>query len=219
MPIFSKDTFQVLKTLTQNNNKEWFAENKTRYEESVRRPFAALLEQLTESLSGTSVPFRGGEKTMFRVNRDVRFSNDKSPYSTHVSGLLTPSGTKSEANALVYIHLDLNGGFCVAGLYHPSTDRLEELRNAMIEKPAEFSALLDQLAKTGLELDSSEATKTMPRAFTDFAGHQLASQIKLKNLMVRKEFSKADLVSDSLVNDLKKFALDSAQLLDFIGRN
>lgn len=219
MPIFSNEAFRVLKTLTQNNNKEWFSENKTRYEDTVRKPFAALLEQLTTTLSGTSVPFRGDEKTMFRAHRDVRFSNDKSPYSTHVSGLLTPSGTKSESNALLYFHLDMNGGFCVAGLYHPSTDRLEELRNAMIEKPKEFSALLEHLSKKGLELDSSESTKTMPRAFSDFADHQFASQIKLKNLLVRKELSKADVLSDHLVSDLKKFALDAAELLGFIGRH
>lgn len=219
MPILSNETFEVLESLRLNNNKEWFAENKRNYEAQVRSPFAALLEQLSESLLGTAVPYKGGEKTMFRVNRDVRFSNDKSPYSTHVSGLLTPSGTKGESSALLYLHLDANGGFCVAGLYRPSTDRLEELRNAMIEKPKEFSALLASLEANDLKLDDSEATKTMPRAFSDFADHQFSGEIKLKNLMVRKELSKADIVADNLVIDLRKFALDSSPLLDFIGRN
>jgi uncharacterized protein (TIGR02453 family) len=104
--------------------------------------------------------FVGNEKTMFRVSRDVRFSNDKSPYSTHVSGVLTPSGTKSEASPLIYLHMEAHGGFAVAGLYHPPTDRLDALRESILENSEEFSEILNSLAESGLVLTHPKQRKT-----------------------------------------------------------
>lgn len=63
----------------------------------LQDPFEALLEGVTAKLAGTEIPLKGGRQTTFRMNRDVRFSNDKRPYHEHVSGVLTPSGTKAEA--------------------------------------------------------------------------------------------------------------------------
>ena len=219
MSFFTKEAFDVLEEFSVNNTKEWFAENKSRYEATVRKPFANLLLGVSEDLAATDLPFSGGEKTMFRVNRDVRFSADKSPYSTHVSGLLTPSGTKSEAGALLYIHLEEGGGFAVGGLYNPPTSRLGELRTAMIEKEKDFQVCLDQLQSADLSLDRSDATKTMPRGFNEFADHRFANHIKLKNLMVRIELSKQDWVSEGLAQRLKEFALSARPLFTFLARN
>ena len=69
MPIFSNEAFLVLEALTQNNNKEWFAKNKTRYEDLVLKPFAGLLEQLTVSLSGTAVAYKGDDGIGPRAGR------------------------------------------------------------------------------------------------------------------------------------------------------
>lgn len=219
MPLFTENTFGLLTELAQNNTKEWFAENKSSYEQFVREPFAEMLTELTLELSSTDVPFVGGEKTMFRAHRDVRFSQDKSPYNTHVSGLLTPSGTKSEAQALIYFHLDSEGGFIVSGLYHPSTDRLETLRQSMIEKPDNFITVVDELNKHGLSMDASEATKNMPRGFNDYSESPVAQYVKLKNLMVRKEMTQRDWLDKNLIENLKNFALESTPLIRFLETN
>ncbi len=78
MSVFSENTFQYLEELELNNNRDWFIENKKRLEQEVRGPFASLLETLSNLLSEKGLPLHGGPKTMFRMNRDVRFSNDKS---------------------------------------------------------------------------------------------------------------------------------------------
>jgi uncharacterized protein (TIGR02453 family) len=217
--LFTQNTFGLLSELTQNNTKEWFADNKASYEQSVREPFAEMLTELTVQLSSTEVPFVGSEKTMFRAHRDVRFSQDKSPYNTHVSGLLTPSGTKSEAQVLIYFHLDAGGGFIVSGLYHPSTDRLETLRQSMIEKPEQFIGVVDELSKYKLSLDESEATKNMPRSFTEHSESPVAQYVKLKNLMVRKEMTQQDWLDQNLIENLKTFALQSTPLIRFLEEN
>jgi len=212
----SHTSFRLLSELSQNNNKEWFDLNKPAYLEHVRKPFATVLETLSQELAASGLTFIGSEKTMFRVNRDVRFSNDKSPYSTHVSGVLTPSGTKSEASPLIYLHMEAEGGFAVAGLYHPQTDRLDALRESILENAERFAEILETLSKAGLGLDKSEATKNMPRAFTAYGDHPLADVIKLKNMMVRIEIPMEGWMGSDLVSRVAKFAKASSPLLDFL---
>jgi uncharacterized protein (TIGR02453 family) len=214
----SQTSFRILAELSQNNNKEWFDSNKASYQEHVRKPFATLLETLSRELAAVGMTFIGSEKTMFRVNRDVRFSNDKSPYSTHVSGVLTPSGTKSEASPLIYLHMEAEGGFAVAGLYRPPTDRVDSIRENVLERSDDFSEVLESLAKSGLELDTSEATVQMPRAFKDQADHPHAQALKLKNMMVRIDISQPDWLDSELISRLVAFASSSKPLLDFLSK-
>lgn len=156
-----------MEELELNNDRDSFIENKKRLEQEVRGPFASLLETLSNLLSENGLPLHGGPKTMFRMNRAVRFSRDKSPYKIFVSGLLTRTGTKHISTGLVYIHLDSKGGFVVSGLYQPPTDRLFKLRTSIIEKHQLFSETLRSLREAGLELDPTDATKNMQRGFSE----------------------------------------------------
>ena len=219
MSEISSRAFELLTQLHKNNNKEWFEGNKSEYRSLVREPFADLLESLSAELQKHGLDYRGSEKTMFRVNRDIRFSLDKSPYSTHVSGVLTPSGTKSEAGPLIYLHMENEGGFAVVGIYHPSSERLNGLRQAIIENEDEFSKVVNSLDSTGLTLDTSETTKNMPRAFTGHADHVHAGAVKLKNLMVRTEITASDWQSSQLIATLSEFVVRAKPLLDFLNRH
>jgi uncharacterized protein (TIGR02453 family) len=92
---FTPRSFELLEELAANNEKTWYDEHRDELQTYLRKPFAVVLELATDRLAETAVPFVGGAKTMFRQHRDIRFSKDKSPYSTHISGLLMPSGTKA----------------------------------------------------------------------------------------------------------------------------
>lgn len=216
---FSQATFEYLEELEMNNNREWFLENKNRLEQVVRAPFSSLLETLSRSLSENALPLHGGPKTMFRMNRDVRFSHDKSPYKTFVSGLLTKTGTKDISTGLIYIHLDSKGGFVVSGLYQPPTERLFELRTSMIEKRQEFANTLSSLRQAGLDLDPTDATKTMPRGFSEFSEHEHGESLRLKNIMVRRDLKPQDWWKTSFEEDITQFALASKPILEFLDRN
>ena len=219
MSLFSERTFQCLEELELNNNRDWFIENKKRLEQEVREPFASLLETLSDLLSENGLPLHGGPKTMFRINRDVRFSNDKSPYKTFVSGLLTKTGTKDISTGLVYIHLDSRGGFVVSGLYQPPTERLYELRTSMIEKHSEFAATLSSLRSAGLELDPTDATKNMPRGFSEYSDHEHSESLKLKNIMVRKDLQPSEWQEKGFDTELVEFAMASRPVLEFLDKN
>jgi uncharacterized protein (TIGR02453 family) len=208
--------FEFFAGLSANNNRDWYLANKSLFESKVKTPFVSLLEEVSLRLAGETTPLRGGAGTIFRLNRDVRFSHDKSPYKTHIAGLLTESGSKDPSEPLVYLHLDSSGGFLAAGLWQPDTDNLRALRNRMIEDEAGFSQLVRSLANNGLQFDRSEATKMMPRGFSDFSDHPHSDYVKLKNLIVRAEVPSNLWAEEKIVDAVVDFVLYASPLLKFL---
>jgi len=155
--------FELLHQLTENNNREWFHANKDEFKSEVFQPFEQVLEAISAKLAGTAIPFAGCEHTMFRMNRDVRFSKDKSPYKTSVSGLMTPSGAKSEDAGVIYLCLDAFGGFVAGGFHNPDGPNLTKMRDQIVARPEAFKKLVASLQSSGLELETDGALKRVPR--------------------------------------------------------
>lgn len=99
--MFSQTTFSLLRNLDRNNDKAWFDAHRDEIRVHVQEPFEATLDAVEDRLAGSALPLKGGKQTLFRMNRDIRFSNDKRPYNAHVSGVLTASGAKDDPNGLV----------------------------------------------------------------------------------------------------------------------
>lgn len=213
---FTGETFLFLSGLADNNDSAWFAEHREVFARAVDEPFTDLLEEVTGRLAGSRAPLRGGAATTFRMNRDVRFSTDKSPYSTHRSGVLTPGGTKSEGSGLVYVQLSADGGLLAGGLYKPPTAALDPLRQAMLDDPDRFSAVVDELARAGHALDTSDAVKTMPRGYAEHAEHPLAPYLRLRQLVVVEQLPRSVWLDDTVADRVTGFALEVAPLLAYI---
>ncbi|MEM6637423.1 MAG: DUF2461 domain-containing protein [Pseudomonadota bacterium] len=214
-PVFSSSAFEFLAELQANNNREWFNANKPRFQEAVERPFIALLEALSNRLVDAKRPIYGGKQTMFRMNRDTRFSQDKSPYKTNISGVLTPTGAKSVLTGLLYIQLGAEGGFSVSGYYNLSPKQLGPMRDAMVEQPDRFENVLKSLSDSGRAFDTSMSLTSMPKGFTEHADHPFADYIKLKSLMVREELPRAAWLDGSCVDIVEAHARDTMELLSF----
>jgi len=215
-PTFTDRSFRFLAELEENNNAPWFNANKTRYTESLRDPFAHLLETLTERLSQSEQPLAGSARTMFRMNRDVRFSADKRPYKTAVSGLLTPSGTKDEDAGLVYLHLDVDGGFVAGGLHHPTPQQLAPARDHILARPQEFTDLVGRLHEAGLSLDDEDSLKAMPRGYSTASDHPLAWALRLKSWIVVQPLPKVAWTSGDVVDRVEDFVRGIDPLLRFV---
>ncbi|MEM6767242.1 MAG: DUF2461 domain-containing protein [Bacteroidota bacterium] len=213
--IFSSRVFELLGELKEHNTREWYHEHKAEFEGQVRIPFASLLEELTERLASTDLPLGGNKKTMFRQNRDIRFSKDKSPYQTHVSGILTPSGRKDESEGVLYLHIHTEGGFLACGFYKLPTDRLRVIRDSILEKPDEFQAIIDQLNKKNLPLVEDGKLTAMPKGYKEFADHPMADFLKLKSFSTHKTLDKQELLEEGLVEEIIHFGLASKDLLAF----
>ncbi|MEM6750529.1 MAG: TIGR02453 family protein [Planctomycetota bacterium] len=207
--------FRFLRELGKNNTRDWFHQHKTTYQSHVREPFALFLEELSETLQARAIKMWGGPQTMFRVQRDIRFSKDKTPYQTHVSGLLTPTGDKEETGPIVYAHCDAKGGFCASGMYNLPTPRLRVLRQRVVDKPSEAKKMVAALEKQGLKLDPSGSLKRAPKGFESYADHELGDLIRLKHWIVREDLKKADWKSGAVMGVLTDFIERSSPLLEF----
>ncbi|GLQ24132.1 TIGR02453 family protein [Algimonas ampicilliniresistens] len=212
---FTKESFDFLAGLSDNNNKAWFDENKPSFETRLKAPFERLLEALSERLSDADIPMQGSKKTMFRMHRDIRFSKDKRPYKTNTGALMTPDGRKNEKAPILYLHMDAGGGFAAAGFYKFKASDLEPIRHRMLDKADEFDAVLSSLDKAGLSLTRSDPLKSMPRGFKDADGHRHADKLQLKSLIVEQDLPKSVWISDDVTDQVEAFARSAMPLLQF----
>lgn len=126
------------KELSKNNHKEWFHANKKRYENDVKAPFMQLLETLFPSLRKWDDRILADpKKAVFRINKDIRFSKDKSPYNTLMKAGFSPEGKKSIYPGY-YLGIDSENVHVGGGLFMVQTAELKKVREYISRKPEEL---------------------------------------------------------------------------------
>jgi uncharacterized protein (TIGR02453 family) len=209
----TRDLIQFLAELSENNNRAWFVMNKPRYD-ILRAEFLELVTRLIKEISkfDPAVAACNPKKALFRINRDMRFSRDKSPYKTTFSAAITASGLKKPSQGggpAYYFHVDANGTLLVAGgEYMPPADRLKSIRQHIVADPAAFGKMLKnrKLKETFGDLQDEGKLVRPPKGFDADTPH--IEYIKLKSFIVWKETSlkkkiPADLAKE-LVTDIKQ---------------
>ena len=215
---FSRATFDFLRGLTENNEKPWFDTHRDDYERYVREPFVAALEAAADATVGGPWELHGGRETMFRINRDVRFAKDKSPYKTNVGGVLTAHGDKRESSGVAYLHLEVGGGFAACGFYQLTPTRLLGIRERIVEYADEFTAVLDGLAGRGRALSNEDMLRAMPRGYASYADHEHAGHLRRRSFMLSQKLSQKDWVSGDVVGKAAAVVADAAVLVAFVNR-
>jgi uncharacterized protein (TIGR02453 family) len=192
MSYFGDDTFAFLRELRSHNDREWFKENKERYERSVKEPLLQFiadvgpeLKKISTSLVADPRPVGG---SMFRIYRDVRFSKDKSPYKTH-AGAHFPSGGRM-AGPGYYLHVSPGESFVAGGIWMPEPAVLQKIRERISERPAEWKK-----ARVTLD-DTEDVLKRPPRGFD--ADDPVIEDIKRKSFtgsvpLSEQQMKRADL--------------------------
>lgn len=214
---FTDRSFAFFAGLEADNSKMWFEANRSLYEEAVKGPMEALIAVASAALAQRGEPLRGGPKSLFRLHRDTRFSNDKSPYKTHQGALLTRTGARKDAGTLLYCHIEAGGGFIGAGAYRLSAAELGPIRQRLIDEAAAFTEALARLDADGLSLGDDESSLSkLPRGFTSHKDHPLAEHLKRKSFIVSQDVPKADWISGAVVDHLLVLAAASRPLRDFL---
>jgi uncharacterized protein (TIGR02453 family) len=212
---FGPKAIPFLKALDFHQNREWFQENRDLYESELHEPFCDLVETLSERFEAAKLGLRGDrKKSLFRINRDVRFSKDKRPYNRHLSAILSPDGTKME-QGVFYVHIGLDRCFAGVAWYQPGPELLQAMRKAIVAKPAAFRTMVAALKKAGLELDVEDSLKRAPRGFEDVNDDDLAQAVRNRHFVVRHDIDPATIHSPALVDDLVDFTLRAKPLLDW----
>jgi len=217
----TRDLIQYLSELSENNNRAWFVMNKPRYD-ILRAEFLELVTQLIADITkfDPAVAACQPKKAIFRINRDVRFANDKSPYKTSFSAAITASGMKKPSQGggpMYYFHINADGVLLMAaGEYMPPADRLRAIRNHVSEDVAGFSKLIKNktLNETygGLEEDSKLVRP--PKGFDP--EHKHIEYIKLKNFLVAKEVSIKKKIPTDLGNEIATTFKDALPLVTWL---
>jgi uncharacterized protein (TIGR02453 family) len=135
-------TLKFLKDLKKNNNKPWFDANRKQYE-AAKADMAAFVQTLIDAhgKKDASIAHLQAKECMFRINRDVRFSKDKSPYKTNMGAFINPGGKKSNL-AGYYIHVEPGGCFAGGGMYMPMPDELKKIRQEIDYNLVDFKKII-----------------------------------------------------------------------------
>jgi len=196
-----------LSELKVNNNREWFAENKARYDQ-VRTEFEQMCKELITELSTFDEDLKHVEvkECVFRIYRDTRFSNDKTPYKTHFGIYIASAGGRKSQRAGYYLHLDPTGSFISTGVWCPDPTILKALRQSVYDNIDELNEIRSnpEFSQYFNGFFEEDKLKTVPRGFPkDFPDAEL---LKLKHYLVDHQLDETILHAPDFVAQVSNIA-------------
>jgi uncharacterized protein (TIGR02453 family) len=199
-PYFSRKTFVFLRELDRNNNRPWFHAHQADYERHVREPFLQLIADLQAPLAKISTHMRADPRkiggSLFRVQRDTRFSSNKAPYKPWAGARLFHERRREVAAPSFYLHIAPHDCFAGGGLWHPEQHTLTRIRDFLVGNPAAWKRATRSTAfRTHFEF-WGESLSRPPRGYP--ADHELIEDLKRKSLAAGEGFSEALACSSEL---------------------
>ena len=212
---FGDKALPFLKALGFHQNREWFHENKDMFETHLNEPRGRLIDDLAQRLADKKIPLTCNRKTStFRINRDVRFTKEKHPYNTHVSAVITRSGTKKD-QGLLYFHISPDENFLSVGFYSMESDELRAFREAIVARKDQFDAALKPLLDLGFVFNQENSLKRTPRGFEAITDPETVDLLRLKHLTLSRRFANDRLKGTALLEDLVELAESAQPFLSF----
>ena len=199
-------TLNFLKDLKINNHKEWFDANRKKYE-AAKDDFAALVKAVIEAhgKKDESIAALTPKDCMFRINRDVRFSKDKSPYKTNFGASINSGGKKSTL-AGYYFHCEPGSteSFVGGGLWMPEADQLKKIRQEIDYSFDAFKTIINEKKFTDVykKLYEGEDAKLSREPKGYEKDNPAIEYIKLKSFIATHPLNDADLTSKDLVKKI-----------------
>lgn len=197
---FPRAAIDFYQDLEDHNDRDWWLAHKATYNQAVRRPLDELIETLAPEFDAASTK-------IFRPNRDVRFSADKSPYKTHQGGYLS-----TDDGSAYYVQISGDGLLAGGGRYHFVPDQLTRYRAAVDEPTSgnELARIVAAARDAGCELHG-EQMATRPRGVP--SDHPQLELMRMKSLWLGRNFGPASWISTSACLDQVREAWDAARAL------
>lgn len=213
-------TIKFLKGLTKNNNKPWFDSHRNAYE-SAKKDFENFIQQVIDQHSKKDHDLKNltAKSCLFRINRDVRFSKDKSPYKRNFAASMDKGGKKSGL-AGYYFHLEPGNSFVGAGIWQPPPEALKKIRQEIDYCLKEFTSIVRSRkflkVYPGLYTGEEVQLKKVPMGFEK--DNPAAEYLRFKSWMVITEIKDSELTSKQLLKKTLE-ALSLAQpFVKFLNR-
>jgi len=203
---FDRDSLAFFRGLAKHNAKPWFETHRDDYEQHVKAPLAALVHEMDSRFSEFAPEFVGDPKrSMFRLNRDIRFSADKSPYKTHAACWFFHGDGSSKVGreahgggAGFYFHLEPGASMLGGGCWMPPRPALQKFRVAIANDARGFEkiALAPKLKRTLGGLSEESMLKRAPRGYEE--DHPAARWLKFQSFTVGRRLSDAEVTGARL---------------------
>lgn len=211
---FTLELFELLRQLKRHNNRDWFARNKARYEHLVRDPALLFITAAVPRLSRLSKdgatnprPLRG---SLFRIYRDIRFSADQRPFKTHVGIQFSHAPAKDVHAPCYYLHLEPDGCFVAAGVWHPDASVLIQIRNAIISHPEQWKRVRQRI-----ELGGDRLVRP-PRGFDP--AHPFVEDLKCKDFITSLDLGESEVCRARFIEDFVDACRKMTPLVEFTGK-
>ena len=218
--MLSKETLQFLDDLKANNNRDWFVENKKRYE-AFKKDYQQLVTDLLDAMKplDPSLEMLEVKNCTFRINRDIRFSKDKTPYKSHL-GIWLSSGAKGLNRSGYYIHLEKGASFIAGGLYCPESEDLKKMRKEIAYFHDDLEAILEEkyFKREFGDFDRNEkdTLKNPPRGYDK--EHPAIELLKLKSFESSQKIEFSAAAKKDFVGVMSQKLIALKPLNDFINR-
>jgi uncharacterized protein (TIGR02453 family) len=194
-----KSTFDFLSKLKKNNSKEWFDKNRPEYE-IAKNNYRELIGELIQTIAkfDPSVKALEPKNCVFRINRDIRFSNDKTPYKVNMGASIAPGGKKS-LTAGYYIHIQPGASFLAGGMWQPPAPQLSAIRQEIDYNTPEFKKLIGNkdFKKYFGTLSQEDKVKTSPKGYDK--DHPEIESLKLKSFIMVHDLKDKDVLSKDFI--------------------
>jgi uncharacterized protein (TIGR02453 family) len=212
-----KSGFDFLKKLKRNNNRDWFQSHKQDFENNLKLPLAGVLAELEQLMGGKAAKINfNPQKAIFRMNRDVRFSSDKSPYKTHIAAAMSfKNRSKKDEFPLLYLHVEPGRCLIGGGLYMPSGEQIRKIREMILKDPKRFQSILNApKVKKYFGGLTGEKLKTAPKGIDK--NHPHIDLLKWKQFVFIKNYKDADFQNGNLAKKIQNEYLAMLPLIEWL---
>lgn len=219
-PSFAPALFDFLRELREHNDREWFLRNKSRYERDARDPALRFVAEVGPALNRVSRHVVADPRpvggSMFRINRDVRFSSDKSPYKTAVGLSFHHDRGRHGAGPGYYLHLEPGESFAGGGVYMPDPVALKRIRDAIVDDTRAWARVVDDAAFAPAFTPMGEVLKRPPQGYD--ASHPYVEHLKRKSFVWHVPFSEAEVCAADFIDRYVDACRTAAPLHRFLAR-
>lgn len=209
-----------LQDLGKNNNRVWFDEHRSEYQ-AVRQEWIQFTQYLLGEMGEVYQEFFENDprKCIYRINRDTRFSKDKTPYKKNFGSYLVPGGKKS-GNAGWYVHAEPGNCFLAAGVYAPESQNLRKIREYIAENHQELETLLNEknITDNFVEGFREENMKLIrpPRGFDK--EHPAIERLKLKHFIIIHNMSDKEFLNKNFAQKVVQQFQRLTPIVNYLNR-
>jgi uncharacterized protein (TIGR02453 family) len=213
MTYFTSALFDFLSELKADNRREWFDVNRQRYIDDVQEPMLAFItafgDRLTKFSAHLVADARKQGGSMFRIHRDTRFSQNKTPYKTHAAAIFSHSARQGHGTVPgFYLHLEPGNCMGGGGIYHTAPDVLKSIRDRIVETPAEW----EQVRQENSPIEG-EGLRRAPRGYDP--DHRFVEDLKRKDFFSLQAFTEREVCGPRFLDRYTEVCADTLPLVRF----